>query len=186
MVASIHSQHRSRRTVIFAALAALLAGKAAHADGTGWYTASQVAQGRWQYAQKCAVCHGAQLQGAGGPALKGKFFVERWEGKKLSELYEFVHGDMPLGLGASLPSQEYADIVAFLLAQNGLPAGTDMYTPRSPMDRVLELSAAQAAGGTGRRCDPRGDQDRRALRQAGAALDRDADAGGARPGGHSD
>jgi PQQ-dependent dehydrogenase (methanol/ethanol family) len=130
------------------ALGGLLAANAARADGTGWYTASQVAQGRWEYAQKCAVCHGAQLQGAGGPALKGKFFVERWEGKKLSDLYEFVHGDMPLGLGASLPSQEYADIVAFLLAQNGLPAGTDMYTPRSPMDRVLELSAAQAAGGT--------------------------------------
>jgi hypothetical protein len=55
---------------------------------------------------------------------------------------------MPLGLGASLPSQEYADIVAFLLAQSGLPAGTDKFTPYSPMDRVLELNAVAAAGGT--------------------------------------
>ena len=124
------------------------AANTAHADGTGWYTSSQVAQGRWEYAQKCAVCHGAQLQGAGAPALKGKDFIQRWEGKKLSDLYEFVHGDMPLGLGASLPSQEYADIVAFLLAQSGLPAGTEMFTPKSPMDRVLELNSAQAAGGT--------------------------------------
>ena len=148
MVASTPVPPVRTLTVTLTALAGLLAAGAARADGTGWYTASQVAQGRWEYAQKCAVCHGAQLQGAGAPALKGKIFVQRWEGKKLSDLYEFVHGDMPLGLGASLPSQEYADIVAFLLAQNGLPAGTDMFTPKSPMDRVLELSAAQAAGGT--------------------------------------
>jgi PQQ-dependent dehydrogenase (methanol/ethanol family) len=148
MVASVPSPPFGKLTRIFAGLAALAAGPAAHADGTGWYTASQLSQGRWEYAQKCAVCHGPQLQGAGAPALKGKFFIERWEGKKLSELYEFVHGDMPLGLGASLPSQEYADIVAFVLAQSGLPAGTEMYTPRSPMDRVLELSSAAAAGGT--------------------------------------
>src|SRR5262249_7687990 len=74
----------------------------ARADGTGWYAPPQVAQGRWEYSQKCGVCHGAQLEGAGAPALKGKVFNERWNGKKLSEFYEFVHADMPLGLGASL------------------------------------------------------------------------------------
>jgi alcohol dehydrogenase (cytochrome c) len=120
----------------------------AHADGSGWYTPPQVSQGRWEYSQKCAVCHGQQLQGAGAPSLKGRIFDDRWDGKKLSDLYGFVHNDMPLGLGASLPSQEYADIVAFLLAQNGLAAGTDKFTPYSPMDRVLELRAALAAGGT--------------------------------------
>src|SRR5215470_11418145 len=120
----------------------------ARADGTGWYAPPQVAQGRWEYSQKCGVCHGQQLEGAGAPALKGKVFNERWNGKKLSEFYEFVHTDMPLGLGASLPSQEYADIIAYLLAQSGLPAGTERFTPYSPMDRVLELSAAAASGGT--------------------------------------
>ncbi|HEX4389434.1 MAG TPA: PQQ-binding-like beta-propeller repeat protein [Steroidobacteraceae bacterium] len=120
----------------------------ARADGTGWYAPPQVAQGRWEYSQKCGVCHGAQLEGAGAPALKGKPFIERWNGKKLSDFYAFVHTDMPLGLGASLPSQEYADIVAYLLAQSGLPAGTERLTPYSPMDRVLELNAAAASGGT--------------------------------------
>ncbi len=149
MIASVRSKFfRGPAVATLAALAAGAAASTARADGTGWFSASQVSQGRWEYSQKCAVCHGAQLQGAGGPALKGKFFIERWDGKKLSDLYEFVHGDMPLGLGASLPSQEYADIVAYLLAQSGLAAGNEMYTPKSPMDRVLQLSAAQAAGGT--------------------------------------
>jgi PQQ-dependent dehydrogenase (methanol/ethanol family) len=129
-------------------VAALGGSTLARADGTGWYAPPQVAQGRWEYSQKCGVCHGQQLEGGGAPALKGKDFTERWNGKKLSVFYEFVHADMPLGLGAALPSQEYADIVAYLLAQNGLPAGTERFTPYSPMDRVMDLAAAAASGGT--------------------------------------
>ena len=52
---------------------------------------------------------------------------------------------MPLGMGAALPSQEYADVIAFLLAQSGLPAGNEMFTPRTPMDRVLELPGQSAS-----------------------------------------
>lgn len=33
------------------------------ADGTAFFSADQVAQGRFEYSEKCAVCHGAQLQG---------------------------------------------------------------------------------------------------------------------------
>jgi len=142
------SRNLRRAAVSSMVLLDLACSAAARADGSGWYTAPQVAQGRWEYSQKCGVCHGQQLQGAGAPALKGKIFNERWSGKKLSDLYEFIHNAMPLGLGASLPSQEYADIIAFILAQNGLPAGTDKFTPYSPMDRVLELNAAAASGGT--------------------------------------
>jgi alcohol dehydrogenase (cytochrome c) len=144
----VNTQLGTRVLMAIAAAFALGVVDSAHADGSGWYTPPQVSQGRWEYSQKCAVCHGQQLQGAGAPSLKGRIFDDRWDGKKLSDLYGFVHNDMPLGLGASLPSQEYADIVAFLLAQNGLAAGTDKFTPYSPMDRVLELRAALAAGGT--------------------------------------
>jgi alcohol dehydrogenase (cytochrome c) len=149
-VMKVFGMRRFLRSVLLGMLGSccLVSAPAVHADGSGWYTAPQVAPGRWEYSQKCAVCHGAQLQGGGAPALKGTAFTQRWDGKKLSDLYGFIHGDMPLGLGASLPSQEYADIVGFLLAQSGLPAGTDKFTPYSPMDRVLELSAAAAAGGT--------------------------------------
>jgi len=136
--------------VRFAAFAAGVmvfgAWQSASADGTGWYASAQIAQGRWEYSQQCAVCHGAQLQGTGAPALKGRIFNEQWNGKKLSELYEYVHKNMPLGRGASVPSQEYANIVAYMLAQSGLPAGTELFTPKTPMDRALELSAAAASG----------------------------------------
>ena len=116
------------------------------ADGTGWFLPAQVPQGRWEYSQQCAVCHGAQLQGGGAPALKGRLFNDQWNGKKLDELYTYVHKNMPLGRGAVLPSQEYADIVAYILAQSGLPAGNERFTPKTPMDRVLTLTGAAETG----------------------------------------
>jgi mono/diheme cytochrome c family protein len=135
---------RQRSWLFAVSCAAMMLGGAftAHADGAGWYAPAQVPSGRWEYSQQCAVCHGAQLQGGGAPALKGREFTAQWNGKKLDELYTYVHKNMPLGRGASLPSQEYADIVAYILAQSGLPAGNERFTPRTPMDRVLTLAAA--------------------------------------------
>src|SRR5271169_3641770 len=112
------------------------------ADGTGWFTSGQVSQGRWEYSQKCSTCHGAQLQGTGAPALTGRLFDIQWNGKTLRDFYNYVHDQMPLGQGGALDKQEYADIVAYILAQNGLPAGNEKLTPSSPMDRVLTLSSA--------------------------------------------
>ena len=127
-------------------LCALLIAPTAGADGTAFFSSSQVNQGRWEYSQKCAVCHGAQLQGGGAPALKGSEFVAQWNGKQLKSFYDYVHTNMPLGQGGELNSQEYADIVAYVLAQNGLPAGNEKLTPKSAMDRALDLSGAAMTG----------------------------------------
>ena len=122
--------------------------QSALADGTGWYLPVQITKGRFEYSQKCGVCHGAQLEGGGAPALKGKQFEAQWNGKTLANLYGYIHNNMPLGLGASIPSQEYADIVAYLLAQSGVPAGNEMLTPRTPMDRVLQLPGTSESAAT--------------------------------------
>ena len=118
------SQTPVRALVSFAPLALLsiLSGSVL-ADGTGWFTADQTNLGRLAYAQRCATCHGAELQGTGAPALKGTAFNAQWNGKTLQEFYDYVHDQMPLGQGGVLKGQEYADIVAFILSQSGLPAG---------------------------------------------------------------
>ncbi len=120
----------------------------ASADGTGWFTQPQVDRGRWEYAAKCTACHGAKLQGTGAPPLKGPEFAAQWNNKTLKDLYSFVHSQMPFGLPNSLKSQEYADLVAYVLASNGLPAGQEELTPSSSMDRVLVLSGSAPAPGT--------------------------------------
>ncbi len=130
------------RASAYSAGVLLLAAQSVFADGTAFFSTTQVGQGRWEFSQKCAVCHGAQLQGGGAPALKGREFNVQWNGKSLKDFYNYVHANMPLGQGGELNSQEYADIVSYVLAQNGLPAGSEKLTPKSPMDRMLDLSVA--------------------------------------------
>src|SRR5215831_1803263 len=115
------------------------------ADGTAFFSNAQLTQGRFEYSQKCAVCHGTQLEGGGAPALKGTAFAAQWNGKQLKELYSYVYHNMPLGQASVLPGQDYADIVAYLLSRNGVAGGTEKFTPQSPMQRALELNAAVAA-----------------------------------------
>ena len=145
---STNCTHVSRLTPLVSLTAAtmtLCISTGALADGTGWFSSAQVSQGRWQYAQKCSVCHGAQLQGTGAPPLKGQVFNQLWNGKTLKDFYDYVHTQMPLGQAGSLTGQQDADIVAYILAQSGLPAGNEKLTPTSPMDRVLDLSGAATA-----------------------------------------
>lgn len=124
----------------------LLVAPIAVVDGSAFFSSPQVSQGRWEYAQKCAVCHGAQLQGGGAPALEGREFVALWNGKLPSNFYDYVHTNMPLGQGGGLDSQAYANIVAYVLAQNGLPNGTERLTPQSAMDRAIDHSPAAMSG----------------------------------------
>lgn len=116
------------------------------ADGTAWFSSAQVASGGVAYAQNCAVCHGAQLQGAGAPALSGSTFDAQWNGKTVAVLYDFIHENMPLGKADSLPAQQYADITAYVLSRNGLAGGTQRFTPASPMGRALALADSSAPG----------------------------------------
>src|SRR5678815_2253824 len=103
---------------------------ATHAgEGSGLYSKDQVGNGRGQYAAKCGVCHGASLKGGGAPELIGAGFVAKWNGKTLNDLYVYIRDQMPKGSGNSLPNQDYVDITAFILAQNGLPAGTTQLKP---------------------------------------------------------
>ena len=130
-----------------AALALPMLSHYARADGTGWFTPDQANQGRWTYAQRCATCHGANLEGAGAPALKGTAFNAQWNGKTLHEFYQYVHSQMPLGAAGNLKGQDYVNIVAYILAQSGVPAGNQKLGLRSPMDRALVLSDGQTAAG---------------------------------------
>jgi len=127
---------------------ALVASLARADEGAGWYTREQAQNGHLQYVPKCGVCHGADLKGGGAPELKGPGFAAKWNGKPLADLYNYTRQQMPKGNGDSLPPQDYADIVAFLLAQNGIPSGTIKFTSDSPMNRVVVLSDAASAAAT--------------------------------------
>ena len=100
----------------------------------GWYTATQAANGAKAYQNTCANCHGANLQGAMGPALVGKQFWLTYGGKKVSTPWAAVHTEMPMMAPGSVSAKNSTQIMAFLLQKNGIPVGT------KPLDDTVDLS----------------------------------------------
>jgi mono/diheme cytochrome c family protein len=100
----------------------------------GWYPPGQAVNGAKAYQKTCAGCHGAKLQGGMGPPLVGKQFWLTYGGKKASTLWSAVHTQMPMMAPGSVPSKNSINIMAFLLQENGVPAGT------KPLDDTVDLS----------------------------------------------
>jgi hypothetical protein len=112
--------------VAFAGLATALAqAPASVLDGV--YTAAQASRGEAVYTRSCSGCH--EGQDADGPLLIGKLFLDRWREDSLGSLFTFVRTTMPGNAPGSLDPQVYADVLAFLLEANGLPAGSRELTP---------------------------------------------------------
>ena len=91
------------------------------------YTSEQVNRGEALYRAHCASCHGAALEGAAGPALTGSQFVARWSDatNNVNDLLYVLRSSMPRPAVGSLTPSEYLDLLALLLARNGLPPGDE-------------------------------------------------------------
>jgi mono/diheme cytochrome c family protein len=116
------------------ALAGLLCAVRAHAEAGAaagaYYTSVQAAQGAAAYKANCAQCHGAQLEGVSGPSLKG---VAMKGSQTIGDIYGFVSQQMPAGAPGSLSPKTYSLIMAYLLKENGHPAGAVALTPQRAM-----------------------------------------------------
>jgi mono/diheme cytochrome c family protein len=92
------------------------------------YTAAQAKTGAGLFASQCAVCHGEQLQGLVGPALKGANFASAKSGFAVGDIFTIVANNMPASAPGSLPPDTYVNVMAYLLQQNGYPAGSTALT----------------------------------------------------------
>src|SRR5437773_7168950 len=116
-----------------------------------YYTESQAERGKAYFYAACGVCHTADpksqngtmdtatgLGWHGGPVNSYGLFVgdawlasasgvpgrpQRWD--TVADLYNKVRTTQPAYDVAGLSTQEYLDIVAYLLKQNGLPSGKE-------------------------------------------------------------
>lgn len=92
----------------------------------GVYTEAQAARGATLYDLECASCHGPGGAGGGmAPALVGAAFSANYDGLTLDDLFERNRTTMPVGREGQLSRQQNADITAFMLQCNQLPAGRD-------------------------------------------------------------
>ncbi len=94
---------------------------------SGVFTAVQAQRGKDDYTAYCAACHGIQLTSANDdvPGLWGVPFAYSWHGKTVAERFERISTTMPYNDPNTLKSQQYIDILAYILQFNGYPAGNN-------------------------------------------------------------
>ena len=118
---------------------------AAPGGAPGPFTAAQADQGRQLYMANCASCHGAEL--AGPPALRGQAFMNNWANQTVTALVDRVRTTMPPEAPGSLGPDGTANVVAYLLQQNGRIPGTQPLTSSGTNALVGATAAPPAAGG---------------------------------------
>ncbi len=141
--------HRSAafRTLLLAGVAACAAAFQFPADAAsqapaartvwdGVYTLDQAKRGALK-SGLCAGCHGDGFEGASAPQLVGEPFVSRWEGRTVGDLFDLIRLTMPDDDPGSLAREEYADLVAYILAVNKFPTGSgEIGTSIEPLQQI--------------------------------------------------
>lgn len=126
----------------------------------GSYTTAQGERGQRLYTTHCARCHGTDLLADGPeqlardaarlshdapqrtPPLLGPTFIGNWNGLAVGDLFERTRVSMPQQAPGSLTGQQVADIVAYLLQQNGFPSGnTELPKERDRLQHIRIVAA---------------------------------------------
>lgn len=96
------------------------------------YTEEQATSGAALYEKVCVECH--------EPVdYKGDKFREKWNGKPMLDLYEYLRTKMPDDRPGELTRDEYADALAYILKENGVPAGPTKIAPDSAAMSAMTL-----------------------------------------------
>jgi mono/diheme cytochrome c family protein len=88
----------------------------------GVYTTAQATRGQASYRQSCSRCHAVDAEGV-ARRFTGDRFWAAWGEAPLDRLYGYLRRSMPNDAPGTLSDATYADITAFLLRGNGIPAG---------------------------------------------------------------
>jgi cytochrome c len=83
----------------------------------GVYTTAQAESGERLAAQNCVICHAPSTEW-GHPS-----FIAAWNGRSIADLREHIQASMPFDRPGALTSQEYTDIVAYMLKLGNVPPG---------------------------------------------------------------
>lgn len=81
------------------------------------YTTRQAERGKQVYQRACVQCHTLDV-------YRGDM-MKPWQGGSLFDLYEIIANLMPQENPGSLKPREYAELVAYILSLNGMPAGSE-------------------------------------------------------------
>lgn len=102
------------------------------AEQSQTYTDSQAVRGQQWFDAMCLQCHPTRDMGAPD-------FKVRWGGLTALDLYSLISTTMPQEEPGTLSRRAYADIVAYLMQLNGLPAGPTPLTSDSTVLTAARL-----------------------------------------------
>ena len=152
--------YRARaRTAAACFLFVVAAGSQAHADSPqqtvrsvfdGVFTAEQSARGKAQYLKTCKRCHKENLAGDledddEVPPIVGDKFLAEWTKWTVGDLFEFLTTEMPPKRKDRLKvsDKNHADVLAYILKQNGFPVGNVELPPTLEVLLEIEMSPSE-------------------------------------------
>ncbi|CAI9009988.1 MULTISPECIES: c-type cytochrome [Burkholderia] len=110
------------------------------------FDAAQAAHGKELYGNACAKCHGADLEGNTAPALSGTSFAPLSHSHlTIGGVFGYMATNMPADQPGKLKDEDYADLMAFLLASNGYIASKNKLTADAARASTAPLIAGPAA-----------------------------------------
>jgi S-disulfanyl-L-cysteine oxidoreductase SoxD len=113
-----------KSALILIGLLGSLAAQTSRSVREGVYSEEQAKRGRTVYSEHCLECHGRDLEGdVENRPLVGGVFFSNWDGVPMLTLFDRIRVTMPGDKPGTMNRQQIADILAFVLQFNGLPAG---------------------------------------------------------------
>ena len=100
---------------------------------SGVFTDEQANRGKQTFYSVCLSCHAPSEQ-------SGDSFDQRWKNHPLSDLYTYIQTQMPQNDPGSLDANSAADVVAFLLKLNAMPAGTKELAPDTIVLKTVRIT----------------------------------------------
>ncbi|WP_396333658.1 c-type cytochrome [Burkholderia anthina] len=115
-------------------------------DPAPTFDAAQATHGKAIYGSACAKCHGVDLEGNTAPALSGPSFAPLSHSHlTIGGVFGYMATNMPADQPGKLKDDDYADLMAFLLASNGYVAGNGKLTADTARASTAPLVAGPAA-----------------------------------------
>ena len=93
----------------------------------GVFTAAQAAAGKLVYEDSCKGCHDLRFY---------RGILSAYSDQPVLWLWESILGTMPADNPGSLTLDNYTDVIAFVLSDNGFPAGDTKLDPDNGMDAI--------------------------------------------------
>lgn len=97
---------------------------------------AQANRGKDVYMGTCRSCHAAAF-------FTGPGFQSHWNGKQLSDLYTYVLTKMPDNDPGSLAPDATADVLAYMLQLNQMPAGANELYPEADSLKKFRIATGK-------------------------------------------